>query len=370
MSRALRAVVAAAAALSAHTSWAQRGATLDVGAVTVRYTDSTRLRATTLAPSLRFGEGAFSGAANGTLSLFDDSAWTGQGTVSLSVLSPFAGALRAELAADAGGSTHEDGTRTGRYLGRGRLHIGDRSAGAWAGLAAGQTWDGANWRNLAQGDAGVWMRRGTAVLFVTANPVRVGEELRYTDAEALVLFERGRTELVMRAGIRGGDSTALHSESRWGSVAATFWMLPNLALVGAGGTYPADFTQGFPGGRFAALSLRVAARGHRDSAPGRTTTRSGQSGPRMELRSMGAGHHLVRVHAPNARRVEIMGDLTSWTPVMLEPDADGWWQSSLTAGRGTYQVNVRVNGGRWIAPAGLPQSTDEFGVPVGVLAIR
>jgi len=38
--------------------------------------------------------------------------------------------------------------------------------------------------------------------------------------------------------------------------------------------------------------------------------------------------------------------------------------------RGTHQINLRVNGGRWIVPPGLTPITDEFGGAVGLLIVE
>jgi hypothetical protein len=36
---------------------------------------------------------------------------------------------------------------------------------------------------------------------------------------------------------------------------------------------------------------------------------------------------------------------------------------------GVHRVNVRVDGGRWTAPAGTTRVTDEFGSEVGMVAV-
>jgi hypothetical protein len=59
--------------------------------------------------------------------------------------------------------------------------------------------------------------------------------------------------------------------------------------------------------------------------------------------------------------VEIMGDFTSWQPVRLARQGDGWWTASLPIPRGTHQMNVRVDGGAWGVPPGLTTVKDEFG---------
>jgi 1,4-alpha-glucan branching enzyme len=83
----------------------------------------------------------------------------------------------------------------------------------------------------------------------------------------------------------------------------------------------------------------------------------------------------LEVKAPGARTVDVSGDFTAWNPVKLVPAAGGGegggvWRISLPMTRGTHQINIRVNGGRWIVPPGLTPMTDEFGGTVGLLVVE
>jgi 1,4-alpha-glucan branching enzyme len=82
------------------------------------------------------------------------------------------------------------------------------------------------------------------------------------------------------------------------------------------------------------------------------------------------GRRTIRVHAPAARSVEVMGDFTAWQPLALTPASGGWWTATLAIAPGTYQLNVRVNGGGWDVPAGVLETVDEFGARVGLLVLR
>ena len=73
--------------------------------------------------------------------------------------------------------------------------------------------------------------------------------------------------------------------------------------------------------------------------------------------------------APGARSVELSGDFTSWDPVSLTAAGDGWWTARLPIRRGTYQVSIRRDGGRWLVPPGLVGVRDEFGGEAGILVI-
>jgi 1,4-alpha-glucan branching enzyme len=79
---------------------------------------------------------------------------------------------------------------------------------------------------------------------------------------------------------------------------------------------------------------------------------------------------VIEVTMPGARSVEVSGDFTLWKPVRLTRSSDGVWRISLPMGRGTHQINLRVNGERWVVPPGLPPITDEFGSAVGLLVVE
>lgn len=355
-------------------SGAQLRATIDAGGANVRYADSVSLVAKTLAPSISFDGEAVRASAMGVLSSLGDASRSMQGAASLSVLSPAFGPARVELGADAGGTTHQDGTRTGRYLGRARLHAGMASRGAWLGGAGGHTWDGSLWHTVLEGDLGAWMRRGRLSLLGIVTPSAVGDSIRYTDSQAIIRWSAVRTELQAGAGFRSGDALVQGPSSTWGSVTATVWLFPQVGVVASGGSYPMDFTQGFPGGRYVSAALRIATQPRSALRQGRAATAPARVAPTGEngttISATGDGKRLLRLHAPGAKRVEVMGDLTNWKSATLAPASGGWWTLVLPLAAGTYQINVRMDGGAWVVPAGLQASVDEFGAPVGVVHVR
>lgn len=80
---------------------------------------------------------------------------------------------------------------------------------------------------------------------------------------------------------------------------------------------------------------------------------------------------LLRVHAPRAKRVEIEGDPTGWAPRLMLPSmVRDWWELPVSSFGGVQRVRVRIDGGAWIAPSGLPTERSEFGGELGVLRGR
>ena len=70
-----------------------------------------------------------------------------------------------------------------------------------------------------------------------------------------------------------------------------------------------------------------------------------------------------------AASVEIMGDFTDWQTVQLTRTGDTTWEIQLPLTRGVHRVNIRVDGGRWLVPAGTRLEQTEFGDAVGVVVI-
>jgi len=147
--------------------------------------------------------------------------------------------------------------------------------------------------------------------------------------------------------------------------------------VAGGGTYPIDPTQGFPGGRFVSLSVRLATRRGRESQlssvvqPQTASPLGNGAAPVSGFEAVrdSLGSVTLRVNAPRALLVEISGDFTSWEPVRLERASNGWWALTLPIGTGKYQMNLRLDGGAWLVPPGLLSMLDEFGGTVGLLVV-
>ena len=205
------------------------------------------------------------------------------------------------------------------------------------------------------------------------------DSAKYADTQLSASWTFNDLDLSALAGFRLGDQLeALGGTARgWGSLTIVAWIKPAIAGVLSAGTYPIDPTQGFPGGRFASASVRFT-RGHRrQSAPATTVIQV----PPPAVEDSAAVESFVwkRVSAqevtlsaiiPNAQSVEVSGDFTGWAPMKLTSAGDGTWRVTLRLGPGRYQMNLRLDGARWIVPPGLLLITDEFGGAVGLLIIE
>ena len=330
----------------------------------------------TLTPRAAADWGRGVAEASGTYSQFVSGGWSTQGALSGSLFTPLARGPLAELSGFGGGSAHQDGTRTGEVLINTRLHFMRTRGEFFAGAGGGRTWFGGGSSSVFLGEVGASATLRDVTTSLVFSPVAV-DSLRYSDAQLTLSWTRAQRDLGAVLGIRVGDQlTALGGTARsWGSLNALRWLGPRFALVAAGGTYPIDPTQGFPGGRFVSFSIRMATRrpGEAQSTsvqPSETRPDSGLIATDFETRPAGVDSVTLKVEAPQARLVEITGDFTGWTPVPLLLDSAGWWTVTLPIGPGKYQMNLRLNGGEWLVPPGLLSMLDEFGGRVGLLVVE
>jgi hypothetical protein len=66
---------------------------------------------------------------------------------------------------------------------------------------------------------------------------------------------------------------------------------------------------------------------------------------RLDVERRPDGTVRLRVHAPSASRVEIMGDFTDWVPLPLEQTEAETFEITLPIPAGVHRLNVRLNGG-------------------------
>ncbi len=362
---------------------AQRVVTsLDLSGTSVWYADSLQAGGGSLSPALRLDWPRATLSAFTNLSRLGNGRSSIEGLIAPSVFTPNAGPVVGEFAGSLGGSNHQDGTRTGQFLAVGRMHLMTRGAGAYLGVDVGRTWDGAVWRNVQQGELGAWLDRGSGIWLATVAPVEVADSIRYTDVQVALRYPLAAIDFGGALGARAGSvGPAVGGTARvWGNVSVVAWLQPRLALAASAGAYPVDLTQGYPGGRFISLALRIATReshaadgsaaASANSASDVSSGAHGAGASQFELRTMSGTQRVVRVYAPSATTVEMNGDFTQWKALALTRGNGGWWTITRSIAAGTHQMNIRIDGGAWIAPPGLLATADEFGGVVGILVVE
>ena len=370
-SRCIGAILTGVALLGATPVRAQVTVSTDATYASVHYDGYQRSPVALLSPVLRLerptltlaGRGNFSRFASGNLS--SDLLFAG------SFYQRSAGAWRAEVSGSAGLSRYLDNNTGYGALGL-RAHRMARSAGVWFGGAVTSVGGSTAIIRGVRGELGAWGRFGP-VTMSAASFVNTVQETRYVDAGIHARYTRGWLELAGGMGSRGGDPTL--GLRAWGDISATAWLTRRVAIVAGHGGYPSDPTQLAPGGRYTALSLRFATRppALRDAV----TRTMGYPSPNLvrpvvasfDVERQRDGRTRIRVSAPDAASVELMGSFTDWMPVALSRTRGNQWQITLALPRGTHLLNVRVDGGPWGVPPGVGTAPDDFGGVVGLLVI-
>lgn len=354
---------------------------VDVGGAALKYADTLSTGAGAITPHVSIDWQSGFVDATGTYSHFTVGGWSTQGALSGSRFIPAGTRSVIELAGLAGGSTHSDGTRTGEGLLNARFHWGRSRREFFVGAGGGRAWDGDAWRSVLLGEVGASLPLGPGQVVFTVSPAIVNDSLKYADSQASLYWKRERLDLGAVLGFRVGDQaiTTNPNARSWASVTAVAWMTPRVGLVASGGTYPIDPTQGFPGGRFVSLALRLATHSVR-SQPSVPSTAE-DAGPAQATAAAVTGFNarqespgMVRLTATalGAHSVEITGDFTNWVPVRLTSGngPTDSWSVTLPINSGKYEMNIRINGGTWVVPPGLLSMLDEFGGSVGLLVVQ
>jgi hypothetical protein len=176
-------------------------------------------------------------------------------------------------------------------------------------------------------------------------------------------------ELTLRGGQRIGDSFDVTPESRqWASGQAAVWVTSQMAAVAGGGREPAQPTRGLPARSYATLGMMLAYWPiPRGVVPVETPASLIRA---FELRPAGPALHRLTARIGGVETVDIMGDFTDWMAVPLVRQGRDLWELLISIGPGLHQVNLRIDGGQWIAPPGVPTLKDGFNGEVGVLVIK
>jgi hypothetical protein len=345
----------------------------------LRYADTVSTGAAVITPHLGIDWREAFADLSATFSQFTIGGWSLQGLASGSSFIPINRQFLGEISLLAGGSTHNDGTRTGEIVGNARLHIPISAAELFIGSGVGRTWDGLAWRSIVLGELGAAIGstdRGAVISFTPTT----ADSINYADLQGSFSWSTDVADLGAVVGTRVGDQlTTLSGNVRsWASVSAVRRLNSRFAISLSGGSYPIDPTQGFPGGRFLSLEMRLttgrapvspAPVPGTGSLPGNAPVPAGFS---FETSRDSEGRVTFLVNAPDAQSVEINGDFTQWTPLRLTQSVSepGRWTAVLPIAPGKYEMNIRIDGGKWMVPPGLLSLLDEFGGAVGLLVIE
>ena len=210
---------------------------------------------------------------------------------------------------------------------------------------------------------------GASAMTLHTSPSSCRRESRLTDVEGGVRWEHRLLELSFRGGQRFGERVDVTPSSRsWGSAHAAIWLSSQFAAVAAGGSELAQPTRGLPARRFASLGVMLA---YWPIPRGTVLVVSPINQVHaFELRPAGVALQRLTAQIGGVERVEIMGDFTDWSPVPLVRRGRDHWELLIPMGQGVHHINLRIDGGKWFAPPGVPSIKDDFSGEVGVLVIK
>ena len=388
---------------------------IQAGASTASRAGAIPLSAFAITPALRFATSRFTLRARGTAWREQDSWQLGDAAASVEARTRTVGGVRAEFTAGADRTFFDRGIQNDQIGAEGRIHYMRDKVGVWLGSGVSRPLRVAAASNVNVSSGGLWTRLGDATLRgsvtsfyftkVTTDTVQQLEpdqpsacasaseagpipaegtalimELPLTtscrqsssrlyDLEGSVHWQHRLLELSLRAGHRFGPRIDVSPEtSRWASMQAAVWITSQIAAVAGGGREPSQPARGLPARNFASLGLMLAYW----PIPRQTVLVATPASLVRAFDLRPAGDHLQRLTARigGVETVEIMGDFTDWAPVHLVRRGRDHWELLLPMSAGVHQINMRIDGGDWIAPPGVPAIKDGFDGEVGVLVIK
>lgn len=195
---------------------------------------------------------------------------------------------------------------------------------------------------------------------------RISASDQWAESEAGIAWEGRRLSAAFAIGGRLPSQGV--PRAGWASADVAFRLTEPLSLVlGAGNAAGSRFVLDAEH-RYVSLGFRVAPRIRRDQPVEHPFT-SGATVTSFTVGRDGRAYRLT-VTAPRARSLELSGDFSGWKPLSLAACGGGCWTVVLPLTPGTHRLNVRVDGGSWVAPPGLTTMSDDYAGEVGVLVIE
>jgi hypothetical protein len=314
--------------------------------------------------------------ARGTYLRFESGNHSLDASATGSWFAPLARHWRGEVGVAAGASDYANFASFNHGVAEARLHLMDGDRGGWVGATLGRSAFGSGPRPVTVVALGVWLLRTDRTLFVSLDRSFVGETA-YTDLRSSA---RWRAAGIVLEGIVGARVWSRGGgRGLFGEGSATLTLGRQAALVVSAGRYPTDAVSGSIAGRYVTAALRLGtisvrrppapvflASPHASGSNGSITTDT-----RLEIQERQDDDVRLTLYAPGATAVEISGDFTDWRPVPLSRNpgnGDAWW-ATFRIPPGMHRINVRRDGGPWMAPGGTTRSVDDYDGEVGVFIL-
>jgi hypothetical protein len=340
-----------------------------------------------------------------------------EGAIGGTLVAPTIYGVRAELIGNASRALDD------RSLGADQVDVGTRinflftqRSGAWVGGGVARPWKVNVVSTVDLFDAGAWLEVGRARFTMTGtslnmskmgtpdeltgisacSPARtttaasmsttalVGEPVsmriveaaaapscrsKVTDLSASGRWNLDRVEISGEAGHRMGQTADVAGDSRqWYSGTVMMWVSPRAAVVVGGGTQPSNPARGIPARTFGTVGMTYAFSPTKYSVP--VTQIDVARIANFETKPVGDGMQRILVRVARVESVDIMGDFSDWSPVTMVRQGRDLWEVTVPLAPGRHQINIRTDGGKWVAPPGLPKTNDGISGEVGVLIVR
>ena len=350
--------------------------------------------------------------ARGSVSL-GSSAWYANqswqlvdGSIGGTLVAPTIYGVRAELIGNAA-RAYDD-----RSFGADQVDVGTRinfafskRAGAWIGGGVARPWRVNVVSTIDLMNAGGWVDVGRANLALTGTTLRLnkmgtneqptsledcaappsvglsdgpaaasaaeGCRLRsqVTDLTGSFRWNLDRIEFAGELGARVGPTADVASDSRRrASGTFTMWLAPRAAFVMGGGQQPSNPARGIPARTFGTVGMMFAYAPTKYSVP--VTPVNQARIAFFEAKPIADGMQKIIVRVARVESVDVMGDFSHWTPLTMVRRGRDIWELSVPLQPGRHQINIRIDGGKWVAPPGLPKMNDMFSGEVGVLIVK
>jgi hypothetical protein len=372
-----------------------------------------------VAPTVQFELPHATFTAHGSAFVSDQNLQLADGIVSGTFTSPTVYGVRAEMIGNASRAIDDRSLGTDQVDVQTRVHLlFHQQGGVWLGGGVARPWRVAVASSANVTDAGAWAKVGDALArfgtatftatftnfsftkiatvddasspqlscAVAATPAAdlsmramfsiapgtssdCERQSRFSDLEGTMHWEVGTIELTASTGYRFGDSYDVTPDSkRWSTGMATVWLNDRIAVVGGGGRQPALPLRGLPARSFGMAGLELAywpmnRGGVPVSLPRATLVKT------FEIHALPSGMQKIIIHVGGVESVDVMGDFSDWIPLTLVRRGRDLWELSVPLAAGMHQINVRVDGGPWMAPPGTPTTHDSYGGDVGLIVV-
>jgi Glycogen recognition site of AMP-activated protein kinase len=375
---------------------AQLVSRLEAGAVTSSTPGFLSSSALSLTPDIRYDGQNLKLSARGSAWL-DGNSWNfADAELSASLATPVRDHVSAQLIANASRAYYDPINQNEQAEARARVHlVFSQSAGMWLETGVARPWRVSVVSSVDVAGAGAWTQVGPATItgtytnfaftrianasdsssslqtcVATADNSRCLRQSHFSDVQGSVHFERGPVELSAQSGYRFGDAVDVTPDSRrWAAANAVVWFASDVGLVVGAGREPSNPARGLPARNYANLGMMFAAWPAMTAGAVPIEARASAIS-RFDVTAAGLSLERVQVHIAGVQSVEVMGDFTDWQPVEMVQRGRDLWEALLPIGSGVHQLNVRVDGGKWLPPPDTPTMHDGFNGEVGMLVVH